>query len=409
MPIFGLQSSLVRDANATLASAFLTRQSELIYPKLSGSVTSTRLVEPFTIYGAFPLTRRYKGVVSAETLKSWKLQVPNLLHKSVADVSRFDMEFDQANGLRQLVARGGESMMYSPDYAFATRLKSGHLAASCTETGDDGIVYNTTFEAGVPYFSAAHNFTGTNQSNIVTGNLPTTAAAIIAMDVAAVAQLILRDFSAVVQQFQSFTNDKGALIYPSFDPKKDLVALVPPVLADAFRLAFQSPNAILGGTGGTSGGSGSTSNYSRIKDVISFAQLATAADVLSSLPGATTAPTATTAYYYMHVNDVVKPMYIQTYRPKNASEIPGASEAKVPAEYSPEGVAKALVAKGYSVPAADLYASAIVDHNLGAVGASATRDVVESEQFFVSPRMRYNFVYGPWFTSIKVAPVGQSL
>lgn len=407
MPIYGLNTSILRDANAALGASFFGRQGELVYPKVCGHVTSTRLVEPFSILGAFPLTRRYNGVVSAEVLKSFKLQVPNLLHKSMAVISRFDFEMDQTGTVKQMAARGGESMLTSPDYAFATRLKGGHLTASASEVGDDGVTYYTTFEQGVPYFSASHNFTGSNQSNIVTGALPTTAAAIIAQDVATTAQQLLKDFSQVVMRLQSLVNDKGALIYPSLDPQKAITIVIPPVLQDAARLAFQTTGT-LAGSGGTSGGSGSTTNYTRVKEVISLAMLGTAADVLSATPGATSSATAETAYYILITNDVVKPMYLQTFAPKTAAEIPGSEMAKVPASYSPEGVVKGLVAKGYSVPSAEMYASAIIDHNLGRVGADATRDVVETEEFFVSPRMRYNFVYGPWFTAIKVAPTGQS-
>jgi hypothetical protein len=141
-----------------------------------------------------------------------------------------------------------------------------------------------------------------------------------------------------------------------------------------------------------------------VKDVISSGMLSGCPDVIN---GGSASPSAATCWYAFIVNDLVKPFYLQVFRPRKQGEFS-------PPGWDPEAMFKKALAAvdsmGLSKPedAAAIYASTIVEHNLAAVGPNATRDVVTMEKHFISDRYRGNMVYGPWTSAIKVVPSGVS-
>ena len=103
----------------------------------------------------------------------------------------------------------------------------------------------------------------------------------------------------------------------------------------------------------------------------------------------------------------MRPLYWMPFMPAPESSM-------IPEGYNPAAEAQRMMSTakeaGLEVTpqAAEAYAATIIDHNLGAIGANAQIDVARREQFFMAPRQRGNFVYGPWPTGLKVVPSGYS-
>ena len=410
MPIVtNLQTSLVRDANATLATAFFPRWRGGFWQEIAGSYVSTAFVEPFALDGAAPMLQVFNGSMSARGVASWTLQVPNLLFKTIEDISRTSLEMDQTGTVLRRVAQMGIRLAQLPDFLMAKRIMTASLASSAT-VAFSGSNYYTTFENGVPYFSTAHTtYAGGNQSNILQGNLPATIASVTAQNIAALANAMQQDVMNAIATIATIVDDKGVQIFPSLDTEKHIVVMVPPVLRPVARLAFSTPGATIGGTNGTGGSSGATTSIGpmMVKRVVSSQLLAGCIDVEGATPAATVSPVHQTDYYIWIEDDLCRPMYFQRFRPKKTGEYS-------PVGYNPEAAAAAAIAAcekvgmNISAEAADVYAQAEVDHNLSALGANAQRSVVEQEAFFMSPRMRGNVTYGPWFLGYRIDPGGYS-
>ncbi len=404
MPIFGLQTSLQSNANTVLAAAFFPRYHKGFWQELCGSTVSTRLVEPLAIPGASPLLRQYRGRVQESAPKSFKMQSPNLLFKAWENIARSDIEYDQTGTILKRTGQVGVRMAAAPDYALAIRIMQGH--ATTAMTGEDGVSYSCVID-GVPLFSGAHTFDGgaTTQSNIITGAHSAALAGWQGYDIGTKVNYLHQNHDALVNQIATLVDDQGALLYPEFDADTDLVYVVPPVMRNAARVAFQQAGATVGGLNGGSSGTTTLPEARGIRKVLSPALIAGCADIFND--SGTVSPTAPTAYYAFITNDYAKPFYYQTFRPPTGSDY-------LPKGYDPAAVAEQILAglntdgQRVSPMAAAAYANAIIDHDLGSIGASATRDVAKREQFFMSPRMRMNIFPGLWTTAFKVAPTGQS-
>lgn len=409
MQIIGLQSTLVGKANNALSLGFFPRFKKAFWPKIARSVPSTRLVEPFVLNGAAPLLRKWNGSMQSSGRGSWNLNVPNELYKSFEDVDRTDLEADQTgtviSGMFAVGIRGAET----PDYLLANKILTGDSSASASVIFR-GVTYYTTFENGTPIFSNTHIGAGgvANQSNIVQGNAPNSVATYAAQDMGTSAQGFIKDMQLVCARIMSWVDDKGALLYPQFDMSTDLTVVCTPLMAPAARLAFMTPG-VIAGSGGTSGGSGSTTNIgpTMCKEVIANGLLAGCPDITVESQSASLAPAFVTQYYVIINNDYVAPFYYQRFTPPKAGDL-------VPAGMGIENEAVAIVKKGSeaNVPidqvAAEVFSEFEVNTNIGALGTQGQRDIAATEKFFVEGRMRLAFVYGPWFTIVKVDPTGQS-
>jgi hypothetical protein len=410
MPIVtNLQTSLVRDANAILATTFFPRWRGGFWQELAGSYVSTALVEPFALDGAAPMLQYWQGSMNARGVSSWTLQVPNLLFKTIEEISRTSLEMDQTGTVLRRVAQMGVRLAQLPDFLMAKRILTASLSSSASIVFG-GQTYYTTFENTVPFFSTAHTtYAASNQSNIIQGGLPSTISAIGSNDIAVLANQMQKDIEQVVAQIATIVDDKGIQVFPSLDPEKHLVVVVPPILKQAARLAFSTPAATIGGTNGTGGSAGATTSIgpTMVKRVVSSPLLAGCIDVESTSPTGTVSPVHQTDYYIFIEDDLVKPFYFQRFRPKHVGEYS-------PIGYNPQAAAQAAIAAAekagvnITAEAADVYASAEVDHNLGALGANAQLSVVTQESFFMSPRMRGNITFGPWFCGYRVDPTGYS-
>lgn len=399
--IINLQSDLVRAANIALAMAYYPRSRDWLYPKLAGSTISTSSVEPFTIDGPSPLPVKFGGFMGGSQIPSFVLYVPNLLFKNIEFIGRSTIEFDQTAGLvLKRVDQIGIRMAEAVDFLFIKRILAGSSTASTT-VSFEGTTYTTTMD-GLPFFSAAHTtYPALVQSNIVQGSLPNTVSAIGNQDLATTANQLQRDFQLVLNTFLGFLDPQGVNIYTGIDAGKDIVVVLPPILWAAGELAFRTAGTI-GGSSGSSSGATTSIGPKLVKDVFTNGLLAGCQDIES---GGTIAPVNPTDVYYFITNDYTRPFYFQKFRPLK----PG--ETKPPGNNVNAEAASAITAAnalGFSVSpdAAIMYAETIVESNFNAVGANSQLDVVQREQFYVSGRGRFNFVYGPWNTAIRVKPLG---
>lgn len=414
MPIFGLDSNFPH-ANTALQNTFFPRMQKQVYTRMCGLIRSDRYVEPFSLLGAAPLMARFTGQVIASKFNSWKLQVPNILLKSKSLIARADIEFDQGGFIPKAIKAVGVTLAETPSYQLARHMIRGHTTDSCTVTSDvDGQTYNTTFETGIPTFSGSHNMKAdTLQSNIVTGNLPATAAALRAQDLATTVAQLRLDVNLLIERIASIQDDQGRFIYSSFDPVEQLVLVVPPILRQAAQYINADGLQYAGTQASGTGTSGSTTSAKIVKDVINFPLLGQIGGIPDVEDASGTKPMITAAdqtEYYAYIDDdLVKPYYWQRYVPRKGEDI------AYPKNYDPAELANEIVreyleaGKKITIEEAEWYSAAIVDHNLGAIGSNAQEAVVDTEQFFVSPRQRGCIVEGPWFTKYKIVPTGASV
>lgn len=413
MPIItGLQTSLIRDANTAMATAFFPRFLKSAWPQLCRSTLSTRLVEPFSLDGSAPLLRKFNGTLKSYGLKSWSYHSPNFLFKNFESINREEFEMDQTGTVRKRCGQFGIRVAQAPDYLLAKRILSAD-ASSSASTVYKGTTYYTTFEQNIPLFSASHNmYDGSTQSNIITGNLPSagTVASVAQLDIGAVAQAAIKDLELIIDKIASYKDDKGANMYPDFDPAKSLVLVIPPILRAGFDLAFNTNGALIGGSpSSTLGTTGSTTlpAGTKVKKIISPGLLRGCLDIESDDDTTTISPTYATQYYWIIEDDYVAPFYFQRFRPKKGGEyFPMGSDPEAEAE----AVLKAANTGGLkpTVESADVYAATEIDTNLGALGNNSQESVVKTESFFISGRSRFQINYGAWFTAGKVDPSGQS-
>jgi len=115
-------------------------------------------------------------------------------------------------------------------------------------------------------------------------------------------------------------------------------------------------------------------------------------------------PPYPTTYYIMLTHDRIKPMYVQLFKPVTEGEI-------FPKGYNIDSVINAAIKEGggeVNREMATYFAGALVEHNFGAWGSNATRDVVTTQKHFASAQWRGNVFFGPWITLIRVDPDGSS-
>jgi hypothetical protein len=307
MPVInGLQLSQVNDANAAFALAFFPRTKKLHYPKLCGNTRSSRLVEPFTLAGSAPIMQAYNGMLKSMGLKSYKSLVPNLLFKNFEEIDRTELEMDQTRTLRSRAAQFGSRVAEYPDYLLAKRILNGSTAGSQTVVFQ-GVSYTQTFD-GVPFFSASHPHSGTNQSNIIQGTLPNVAATAQA-NIAQSAAQMQSDLAILVDAICGVKDDKGAPMYPDFDAKTQLIVVVPPALDTIATLAFLTPGVIGGLTTSGTGSNGSSTNLGpqMVKEVVKMGLLKGCPDIEADDPYSTTiSPVNPTDWYAFIDGDYVQ-------------------------------------------------------------------------------------------------------
>lgn len=407
MPIVTGTYLTTRKANTVMAAAFGPRAKEWVFPKLCGSYITTSLTEPHAIGGAAPPLKRWNGSMLSTGLPSWTLEIPNPVHKNILDIRRGEIEGDQTRTLIKKVDEIGVALADYPEQLWAARLLKAGLTASATDTFE-GKSYNVTMD-GLPFFGTAHQLDGvTSQSNEIQGQLPATVAGIQAQDLATSAQQMQRDLAVVVNKIKTVKNNQNLPIFPTLDTGKSIVCVVPSALEVVARVAFETRGTV-GGSGGNSGSSGSTSNEvvpKLVKDVIVSGYLDGLPDPEAQTYSALT-PAHPTSYYFFVVTDRVKPFYWQLFKPAGPNDL-------FPEGYNVDNVINGMIKEAETMglkitrEQATLFASTIVEHNLGQVGANASRDIVERETFFMSARFRGNVVYGPWFCGWRVDPSGTS-
>ena len=389
MQINGLDPINTPRANTAMRTAFWTRTKSWIWPKLCGSYTSDREVEPHGFTGSVPgLTEFAQGLAEVET-PQFGFQIPNLLFKNLVPVRRRELEFDQTRSVVSKAAQVGNRIAEFPEHLFAARLLTADNPLSAT-VKYEGQTYQQTFD-GQPLFSKTHDtIGGGTQSNVIKGSLPKTIALLNAQSWADSAEQMQADISAVIATAQGIRDTSNMPLFPGLDMGENLVVVVPPCLRAIAALAFKTgPNSVIN----------QTTNIAPmfVKDVISTGFLG------GSIPSPLTAFNGTisaanqTDYYVFVTHDQVKPFYHQMYRPLRKED-----------EAPPEGGGNADVAgiNGGIIPeAAAMFASSILETTFSNQGASATEDTITKERYLISARWRGNMAYGIWFTAYVVKPV----
>lgn len=409
MPITqGLTTTNVRLANTALATTFFPRVMKSVWPRICGLTKSSSIYEAFAFLGAPPLLKLWSGTIQSQGIQSYSVNVPNPVWKNYESFRRDQIEFDQTRTLQNRAAWHGTKLAQTWDYLLAQVMMNGTQAGSQNFLNpQNGTSYTMTFD-NQPWFSASHtvaNVQGaTTFSNIITGNMPTTKAAILAQDITVIANYFQRDMEQIIDQFTSWTDDKGSKIYPNIDPEREIVVVVPPILSAAANLAFTT-NGTLGGTSGSASGSVTNIGKRLVKDVITFGLLQGCTDITSQIPGTSVSPQQATQYYVFLDGDFVKPVYFQRFTPlKNT----------IPAGYDPDAetnkILNAANESGLKLnpSMAALYATAEVNSNLDQLGNNSSAMTSVDETFFFSSRTRGMIYPGPWFCSCLVAPTGTS-
>ncbi len=387
-----------RLANGTFMNAFLPRAYKYLFNRIGGSYVSKSLVEPLPIMGTLGHLKRFQGSMTAQSIPTWLQNVPNNLYKTVAELDRSAPELDQTRQIMRIANDAGIRIGQHPDLLTVYRIMNGSAANSQYEVADNGTKYTITMD-GLPFFSASHQTDGkTNQSNIVQGGLPATVNGYQALDEASKAKIMLNDMGTVVQAFKTFKDNTGAPIFPTLDSKTSLVVLTPSLLETVSAQVFATPGGVIDMTTGI--------GHRFVKEVISTGYLDGSVNPNDSSPAAAAvSPLNPTDYYVAVVDDVVKPLYYQIYEPPTPSEtLPfgnSISQAR-------DEVMRLAAVGGITLGAteATIAAAAIVDTTFARVGAQADAYTILNEKYLVSPRVRDNVSYGPWFTMIRVKANG---
>lgn len=407
MPVTaGLSTSTTRLVNTAFTKGFFPRAMQSVWPRLCGTTKSSSMYEPFAFMGAAPMLKYFQGTTNSQSIPSYNFKVPNPTWKNFEVIKRNQFQFDQTRTLNGRVGQHGIRVAQLTDYLLANVILNGDKNGSQNFTNfDDGITYTMTYD-GLTLFSQGHSINGTTFSNIITGNLPDTSALVQAQDIAVTANQLQRDYSLIITFIASLTDNTGALLYPDFDAKRQLILMFPPCLGAGAKLAFQTSGTI-GGSSGSSSGATTNIGKEMVKDVIVWSLLQGCPNMTSGLPNGTLSPTYQTQYYWAIDADYIRPYYFQRFMPvQSGQSIPLGEDPAAQAE----AIVKALGEKGVSVRAedAEVYAATEVDTNLGALGANSQESVAAREEFFISSRST-QMVYGSlWFTIGKVDPTGLS-
>lgn len=411
MPVTSSTSvATTRLANTAFTKWFWPRTYKSVWPRLCGTTKSHSMFEPFAFLGAVPLLKYYTGKIDNKPVNSFSQIIPNPLWKNFESYRRPQLEFDQTKTFQSRVGQHGVRIAQLTDYILANLILTGSTAGSQNWVNfDDGKTYVLTFD-GQPLYGS-HSLGGSTFNNIITGNLPTTIAALNAQDIAVTVNQLQQAVSQIIQFVSTITDDTGATLFPDFDPAEQLTLMVPPCLAVAADL-FEAGGTI-GGTSGSS--SGATTNIGRkiVKNIVRWNLLGGCENVMSGGPaitgtsGARFTPPNPTTFWWSIDSDLAKGFYFQRFMPLPTNETiplgedPNAQAARYIAAMAERGV-------NVRPEDADVYAAAEVSTDFSAIGANANRNVIEKEEFFVSSRTR-QFVYpGPWFCNGQVDPVGTS-
>lgn len=408
--IVNTQNEMIRAANTALATAFFPRVKTQMLPRIASQYISTSMVEPFAILGSAPALSQFRGSLKISALPSFTMSVPNTLHKNGLEIKQSAVEGDQTGTIIRVAEQLGLRLSEYWDLIGCKRIISGSTvgdaakataatsgiyapAGSVTCKGDDGTAYNMVIDA-LPFFSASHTFDGgvTTQSNNLASasGMPATIAGIQAQSVAVTAVQMATDMQYIMSQIRTIKDSAGVPMYPTIDAKKDLKVIVPPILEPAARLAF-----MIADTGMLNMSSPIMQTF--VNEVISHGYLAGLPDPERDLIA--TAPLNPTDWYVAISNDYVRPLYMQTFRPKKGSEL-------APPGYDVEGEVARILAldSSITVPQATLWASTRIDSTFNRVGADADAWTIQNDAFMASARFRGNIAYGFWPTMYRIYP-----
>lgn len=408
MPIINDTTLTTRKANTVMAGAFLSRAKEWLWPRVCASVITTSLIEDYALGGAISPLTQYNGQLTSRDIPSWKPRIPNPMANTITEVDRTELVGDQTRTLMRLVDEMGVKLADYPEQLWTSKLLKGGQASSAFAQFN-GHNLQLTMD-GLPVFGP-HTLDGvTSQTNIIVGNLPATLAGIYNLpDISAAALLMQRDLLQIVYKYKTLKDNNNIPIWPTIETRKNILVLCPSAIEVVAALAFRA-SGVIGGANGSGGTSGSTSTIAPmfVKDVVCSGYLdggfPDPAPNNASQVGQILYPPYPTTYWIMLTHDRIKPMYVQLFKPVTEGEI-------FPKGYNIDSVINAAIKEGggeVNREMATYFAGALVEHNFGAWGSNATRDVVTTQKHFASAQWRGNIFFGPWITLIRIDPAGSS-
>ena len=413
MPVITGTHLTDRAVNRTLAASFFPLAQQWPFMDIVGSAPAYSLLEPFAIGGAVPQMSKFTGGTEIRSIPTYSVSVPLDLYSAGLEIDQTELESDQTGTLVKYAPALGVSCANTPWQVFASKLVKGASTNAAYQTYSQvyrGTTYYQTMDS-LPVFSTAHTtWSGGTQSNLITGTLPNTVAALNAMSIPEQAKAMQADFNTLLSAIQQVRDTAGVMRYAHLEPEKHIVIAVPPCLRQAARLAFEVGDGFI---------QASTSvTPSLVKKVISSGYLAGGndpADTNTALVpyGSTSGTYASgllanaTDWYAFVTNDYVMPWYWLQF-----IQSPEVRDDIYAGRFDASAALDAMMAKNASLPtgeqitveAARQFASFRIDATFNKVGMNADYQTIKTRKFYVAGWCRLNLVPGPWHLSWKVKP-----
>lgn len=359
-PVLTKSSGITRkEIRGLFAKSFITQSRDVIWPEICETVDTFSEHEFFATLGTVPQVTEIQDDVElpASDMREYSFDFKNKLFKSLIRLKRSLSDYDQTGQSRTLLHSLAGRVTNFPDSLAMTRLRNGTSAPCIT---------------GSNFFSTTHNLGGSSpasQSNLLTGNTPTSLFTGVATLRPGIAEKIQSDLDLALIQLLGWQDDNGQPFFQKIRPQ-DLTVVCSPLMLTSMKLALgakfinQTDNVFEGFVGNIL-----QSNYLPITG-------AEAAD-----------------WYLMYTGGQNRPLLYSRFRLRTDAEM----QDKL------QGLEKA--GSPFNITMEDLRNLSSVElmTNLGnRSGDTADSYVILNEEYLLAARFRGEVSYGiPW-TAIKV-------
>lgn len=230
----GVGSALSNKAvRGLFMKAFMATPRKLIWTKLAEPVETFSLTENFANLGAAPqlaeieFDRESQFSDMREYTTEWNAKE----HRAGLRMKRSFADFDQIGQVETLAPQLAANVVNYPDKLMTTFLAEG-LSKACILS-----------KGGTFFFSESHSLGGsapTTQSNIVTGNTPTSLFTGGSTMLDEVARFMQRDIATAITRLLSYKLDNGMPKYQNQIDAKDLVLVCSPLVMPAAKIAAKA-------------------------------------------------------------------------------------------------------------------------------------------------------------------------
>lgn len=368
-PILGPDRVITRkEVRGTIARSFLVTRRKVIYPYFVQPIDSFSIKDFFATIGTPPQldptdpVAELAGPPPQYDFVEFDQEWTNKLYKSMYYIGRPMFEADQIGQVFSLLNSSAARLANFPDKLFFNRLSNF-----------TGTTYGSCYD-GKALFATDHTLKRsgyTSYSNLLTGS-QFDSSTWSGTNKDAMAQRFINDFIDARSRMLAFKDDHGEPFHQNTLDPNNLVVLVPPLMLDVARYAFNSERIA------------ATSNVMRgqVKAVIT-----------SNYLPATATDSEAFDWYLFYTGERVRPIIYSRFRRRTSNEMQ-------------DGVLDAVKkVEGFdNVKMNDLkeLSTAMVETNIGAQGSQAQSDVAMNERFFVSLRWRGEMIPGEWRNVVKV-------